>query len=152
MTSLEQSLSSAGYRLTAARQAILQVIDQQSQPQTATDILVEAQKEHRHIGLVTIYRTLNVLIKEQLLRVVHSSEGCHYYQLASPGHHHVVLCSRCGNSIEFSGDEDINPLIQRVEKQTGFQITDHLLQLYGICSQCADSSNPQIRSKNNEIV
>jgi len=136
MTKLDNSLPSVGCRMTNTRKAIIQVLSEQKRPLTATEILVFAKSIQHRLGLVTVYRTLNLLTKERMVRIIHDDDGCHLYQIASPGHHHVVICSSCGDAAEFYGGDDMDPLIQRVETQTGYKITGHLLQLYGLCSQC----------------
>jgi len=46
------------------------------------------------------------------------------------------VCQNCHQAIAFAGSEDLSSLIQRVEKETKFKVSDHLLQLYGICPDC----------------
>ncbi len=141
MTKLDNTLPAVGCRMTNTRKAIIQVLSEQKRPLTATEILVFAREIQHRLGLVTVYRTLNLLTKEKMVRIIHSDEGCHLYQIASPGHHHVVICSACGNAAEFFGGDDIEPLIKRVEEQTGYKITGHLLQLYGLCKNCASQTH-----------
>jgi Fe2+ or Zn2+ uptake regulation protein len=43
--------------------------------------------------------------------------------------------------MEFSGTDDIEELIHRVEAETSFQVRDHLLQLFGICPECLNTLN-----------
>ena len=48
-----------------------------------------------------------------------------------PGHHHHVLCRRCNRSMEFGGHEDLDDLTTRVQAETGYVISEHLLQFMG---------------------
>jgi Fe2+ or Zn2+ uptake regulation protein len=91
---------------------------------------------HEDIGLVTVYRTLDLLTDLSLVRRVHGSEACIGYALASPGHHHHLVCRKCDKVIEFSGTSVLDSLIQQIEYQTGFVVDGHLLQLYGLCPEC----------------
>jgi Fe2+ or Zn2+ uptake regulation protein len=73
-----------------------------------------------------------------LVRRVHGQDGCHGYVLASPGHHHHLICRKCGKAVEFTGSGDLSDFIERIEKKTGFAIDEHILQLYGLCPQCQE--------------
>jgi Fe2+ or Zn2+ uptake regulation protein len=79
-----------------------------------------------------------VLERAGLVRRVHREDRCDGYVLASPGHHHLLVCRRCGRAVEFPGAEDLSGLIAQVEQRTGFRVEDHLLQLVGLCGPCRD--------------
>lgn len=102
-------------------------------PQT---IHTRAVTDRGEIGLVTVYRTLALLAEFDLVRRVHGPGGCHGYVLASPGHHHTLVCEKCGRAVEFSGTGDLDALLESIEEQTGFAIKGHLLQLDGVCPDC----------------
>jgi len=137
----EQQLAAAGYRVTAPRRAVIAVLAQASSPLLPQEILKRARSRHYDLGLVTVYRTLNVLAKLDLVRRVHRQDGCHGYLPASPGHHHAVICRGCGEAAEFPGADDLERLVDRVEVRTGYAISDHLLQLYGLCPNCSQEAH-----------
>ncbi|MGC9520863.1 MAG: Fur family transcriptional regulator [Anaerolineae bacterium] len=91
---------------------------------------------HGRLGLVTVYRTLEVFEELGLARRVHLDEGCHVYVMSTPGHRHTLVCERCGRTLEFSGQDDLDELVARVEARTGFRVHEHLLQLLGVCPEC----------------
>jgi len=136
MDDWQRKLSSAGYRRTAARTAILAVIQATRVPLTPQEVLARAQMTHVVLGLATVYRTLDLLSELVLIRRVHRENGCHGYLPCTPGHRHAVLCQQCGRAVEFEGTPDIKALIARVEAATGYRIDEHLLQLDGICPDC----------------
>jgi Fur family ferric uptake transcriptional regulator len=114
----------------------MEVVQSADAAQSPREILQQAQKVHPKLGPVTVYRTLNLLAELGLVRRVHREDGCHGYLAATPGHHHVVICQDCGQAVEFSGGDDLDALIARVESSTGYQVEDHLLQLLGVCAKC----------------
>jgi Fur family ferric uptake transcriptional regulator len=132
----ERQLADVGCRITAPRRVVMQVLRETSAPLSPQEILEQGQQMHRKMGLVTVYRTLALLAEFDLVRRVHREDGCHGYVLASPGHRHHVICQRCGGATEFSGEDDIHALIERVESGTGYRVNDHLLQLFGLCPGC----------------
>jgi Fur family ferric uptake transcriptional regulator len=136
MTKWESRLADAGCRITAPRQAVMRVLVNATCPLEPKQILERAQATHQALGLVTVYRTLNLLSELHLVRRVHRDDGCHGYLPASPGHRHVLICQGCARAVEFPGGDDIYDLIERVEANTGYRVQEHLLQLLGLCPEC----------------
>jgi Fur family ferric uptake transcriptional regulator len=132
----KQRLADAGCRITAPRRVVMQVLQEAYAPLLPQEILEQGQRTHRKLGLVTVYRTLALLMEFDLVRRVHRADGCHGYVVASPGHRHHVICQRCGGAAEFPGEDDIHALVERVEMGTGYRVDDHLLQLFGLCPDC----------------
>jgi len=132
----ERTLARAGRRLTASRRAVMQVLLEAAVPLSPQAIYERARPLHPPLGLVTVYRTLDVLVELGLLRRVHRDGGCHGYVLASPGHSHTILCRGCGQAVEFPGGEDLDGLVAQVQQATGFRVEGHLLQLVGLCPAC----------------
>jgi Fe2+ or Zn2+ uptake regulation protein len=136
MVQWERCLVDAGCRITAPRRAVMQVLREADVPLMPQEILEHGQRVHCKLGLVTVYRTLALLTDLNLVRRVHRDNGCHGYILASPGHRHAIICKVCRRAVEFSGEDNIHALIARVEAETGYQVDDHLLQLFGLCPDC----------------
>jgi len=125
-----------GYKLTPQRHAILKVIAANHDRLTPEAIYQKTQDTYPGIGLVTIYRTLEILDKLDLLCHIHTDDGCRSYMMRRPtGHHHHLVCSGCGKAVDFT-DCDLNALEEKLARETGFEIEGHLLQLYGKCGQC----------------
>lgn len=145
-----QRLSQAGYRITAPRRAVMQVLSRSHEPLAPQAIRDQAQALDLELSLVTAYRTLDLLEELELVRQVHLACGDHGYVLASPGHHHAILCECCGDVAEFPGDRDLEALFQRVRTRTGYEVSDHLLQLFGVCPSCQIQHPTQSRRPNGE--
>lgn len=135
---LQEKLNQKGLRLTRPRQVVISVLEAATMPLSPQTIHQRALEEYENIGLVTVYRTLDLLDEFGLVRRVHSQDECQGYVLASPGHHHHLVCRSCKNAVEFIGSEDLSLIVQRVERQTGYQVSDHLLELYGLCPTCKE--------------
>lgn len=133
----EDLLGRRGHRVTASRRAVMTALESVDVPLAAAEVLEQARTRHPRLGLVTVYRTLDLFQELGLVRRVHREGGCHAYTTASPGHHHAIVCRHCGRAAEFAGCQEIHALIQRAEDETGFQIDGHMLQLSGLCHQCA---------------
>ncbi len=132
----QEKLNQKGLRLTRPRQVVLNILEAASVPISAQTIYQRALAINEKIGLATVYRTLELLDEFSLVRRVHSQDECQGYVLASPGHHHHLVCRSCKQAVEFNGSNDLTNIVQRVQRQTGYQINDHLLELYGLCPDC----------------
>ncbi len=136
MENWEYILAEAGHRITAPRQAVMEVLAQSEVPLSPQEILERGQMHHARLGLVTVYRTLELFEQFGMACRVHLAEGCHGYVLRQPGHRHILLCQECGQSVEFPGQDDLDALVDRVAARTGYRIVDHWLQLFGVCPAC----------------
>ena len=128
-------LNGQGYRLTAARRAVVEIMAQSRHAITPIEIYDEAHAAHPALGLVTVYRTLEALAEQGLIQRVHQPQGCQAFIPAPTGHQHLLLCRQCGQAALFEGD-DLEKLIRSIARKTGFQITEHWLQLFGLCPNC----------------
>ena len=133
-------LQSSGYRLTTSRQSLVEIMAGTSKALSALELFDLGRKVHPGLGLVTVYRTLEKLEELGLVQRVHRSDGCHTYLRAAQEHEHLLICTTCGLAFFFSGD-DLSELIESVARQTGFQIRDHWLQLFGTCKTCKSISS-----------
>jgi Fe2+ or Zn2+ uptake regulation protein len=130
-----QQLSQAGHRITQPRLAVIRALLQDDSYASPSEICERAKRYYPTIGLVTVYRTLDLLSELGFVRRIHAEDGCHSYATANNGHHHHLICRRCGAAVEFQGC-DLLPFLARVSQQTGYTIEDHLLELVGVCSTC----------------
>jgi Fur family ferric uptake transcriptional regulator len=128
-------LNEQGYRLTDARRAVVEIMAQSRHAITPIEIYDEARAAHPALGLVTVYRTLEALEEQGLIQRVHQPQGCQAFIPAPAGHQHLLLCRQCGQAAVFEGD-DLEKLIRSIARKTGFQITEHWLQLFGLCPNC----------------
>lgn len=133
---LQDTLNQRGLRLTQPRRVVMKILESTSTPLSPQTIYQTSQVNGDDIGLVTVYRTLDLLLELNLVRRVHGQGECLGFVCASPGHYHHLVCRECGKAIEFDGAHDLSNLLNRIQKQTNFIIDGHLLQLQGICPDC----------------
>jgi Fe2+ or Zn2+ uptake regulation protein len=106
----------------------------------AAEIFDNARVNYPSLGLVSVYRTLEKLEELDLIQRVHHPEGCHTYIAGFTGHQHLLICQSCG-LVEFFEGDDLESLFGRVAEESGYQIQDHWLQLFGICAACQGGEN-----------
>ncbi|MBI2330708.1 MAG: transcriptional repressor [Chloroflexi bacterium] len=120
-TWLEQ-LHDHGYRVTAARRAVVDTVFGTTHALTPSEVYDTARKKYRALGLVTVYRTLEKLEELHLIQRVHQPLGCQAFIAAGIGHQHLLLCQQC--------------VTKSIARKTGYQIQEHWLQLFGLCTNC----------------
>jgi len=128
-------LQENGYRLTGARRAVVEAIQNSRRALTPVEVFDMARKKYRALGLVSVYRTLEKLEELHIIQRVHQPHGCQAFIAASQAHEHLLLCQNCGQATFFEGD-DLESLIKSLSKKTGYQIREHWLQLFGLCQAC----------------
>lgn len=128
-------LQENGYRLTEARRAVVETVQKSTRALTPVEVFDIARKKYRALGLVSVYRTLEKLEELHLVQRVHQPQGCQAFIAESSKHEHLLLCQSCGQATFFEGD-DLETLIKGISKKTGYQISEHWLQLFGLCQAC----------------
>lgn len=131
---MAQALRAAGYRLTQPRLAVLQVLQENDAGLNPEEIYRLGKTLCPTLGLVTVYRTLDLLAELGLARRVHSEQHCHSYASAGADRHYVI-CQACHRVIEFPC-HGLDDLIAEVRQRTGYTIVGHLLELSGLCPDC----------------
>ncbi|MCX6004829.1 MAG: Fur family transcriptional regulator [Chloroflexi bacterium] len=133
--SIAAELRKRGFKLTPQRRAIIDVINESEEHLTPSDIYSRLQHKYPGIGLVTVYRTLELLESSGLLCEVHIGDTCRSYLTRPGGHHHHLVCRGCGKVVDFT-DCELDGLENRLVNETGFEIDRHLLEFMGRCINC----------------
>jgi Fe2+ or Zn2+ uptake regulation protein len=117
------------------RRAILDIIARSDRPLTPVEIFDMSRAQDPNIGLVTVYRTIEKLEELHLVEHVHYMGDCQTVFRSSDHHQHLLICTNCGKSQYFEGLE-VEEQFNQIGRQFGYQITDHWLQLAGLCEEC----------------
>ncbi|TKB70484.1 MAG: transcriptional repressor [Nitrospira sp.] len=130
---LKEHLAKHQLKLTRQREQILDAF-------LKVEHITAEEMYHRlkrvpHLGLATIYRTLNLFCEAGLAQARHFGTQTKYDNVAHKGHHDHLICTSCGKIVEFE-NEDIERLQAEVAAKNGFAIQTHKLELYGVCSGC----------------
>ncbi|MDD2524293.1 MAG: transcriptional repressor [Endomicrobiia bacterium] len=136
-----------GYRVTVGRKEILDVLTKTTGHLSAEEIYLKVHEKYQSIGLTTVYRTLDVLASIGLLQKFDFGDGRARYEIIDAtnekGHHHHLVCTECKRIIDYKDfiDEEVE-LLRKTEKALSekykFEIKNHLIQFYGLCSECQE--------------
>ena len=133
------ALRQHGYKLTPQRRAVVRVIVSSQDHLTPANIYKKVRQDLPNIGLVTIYRTLEILAKLGLICELHAGDSCRSYTISALGHHYHLICSNCGTVVDFPGFE-LGGVERNLSRETGFRIDGHLLEFIGLCQACQKES------------
>ena len=134
MDVLREHLSKHQLKVTRQRELILNALLKQEQI-TAEAMYHQLAKKYTHLGLATIYRTLNLFCDAGIAQARHFGSQTQYDNVSHKGHHDHLICTGCGRIVEFENCE-IERLQEEVATKNGFVIQTHRLELYGLCSNC----------------
>ncbi|MCX7912431.1 MAG: transcriptional repressor [Dehalococcoidales bacterium] len=133
---IERALRKAGYRLTPQRREVISAVMECRRHFTPAELYEKAARRRSGIGLVTVYRTLEMLARLGFICEVHAGGNCRHYLIRPTGeHHHHLICSGCGRVVNFTGC-DLTGLERRLRRETSFTISGHLLEFVGQCVDC----------------
>lgn len=139
MASLDnQELRKAGLKVTLPRIKILQILENAVQHHlSAEDVYKILLESGEDVGMATVYRVLTQFEASGLV-IRRQFEGDHcVFELNQGEHHDHLVCVRCGRVEEFV-DETIEARQLSIAEASGFQPTEHCLNIYGICKLCHD--------------
>jgi Fur family transcriptional regulator, ferric uptake regulator len=146
---IESTLRQHGFKVTPQRRIVIDEIIGSHEHQTPAAIYEQVKTDHPGIGLVTIYRTLEILAELGLICETHAGHSCRSYLMReSSGHHHHLICSDCGK-VEIFTDCDLDELENKLMEKSGFKVDSHLLEFLGQCRQCATLENKGVEEAGN---
>lgn len=85
----------------------------------------------------TVYRVVPLLVEAGLLKptLITEGDGSHYERAFEREHHDHLICTACGKVVEFHF-EAIEVLQDDIASRFGFELTNHVHELQGICPTC----------------
>lgn len=132
-----QLLHEDGLRITGPRRTIVDVVLGLERLFTAEELLGLVRQADQRIGRATVFRTLEVMVRLGVVDRVHQPDNCHSYVVGQgqERHYHHLICSACGITVPFEGCT-VDPLLADLREHTDFEISGHMLEVFGICAEC----------------
>jgi Fur family ferric uptake transcriptional regulator len=133
-TDLAGLLARKGVRATRQRLEVLAELARERDDVTAQSLWRRLRERDSRTGLATVYRTLALLSEKGVIDSLshHETELC--YRLCTDSHHHHLLCTKCHRVVEI--EECIDGWIDEVTSRHGFVVTDHRVEITGVCGHC----------------
>ena len=127
---LVKILKSEGLRYTDQRQAIWDEIRNNNEHRDAEDIYNKLKERNVKVSRATVYRTIDVLVKNRLVRKMDVGEGRSLYEpRLDDEHHDHMICLDTGDIVEFYNKE-LEDLQDTIAKEHGYKVIRHVHQLF----------------------
>lgn len=133
--SCSQVLHDKGYRLTPQRMMVLNVLHKAEHHISAEEIYQQVKSVYSYANISTVYRTIELLNKLDLIAEIDMGDGCVRYHLLEKGHHHHLICSKCGKVTELP-ESLLKELNKKLLDNYNFKADIKHLALFGLCSNC----------------
>ncbi len=130
-------LRARGFRMTPQRLAILHVLRHEATHLSPVEVYKKALKELPGLTEPTVYRTLEFLAENGLIRSSYAGSGHLTYEIAEEEHHHMI-CRSCGSEIEVE-HALVESLYKKLESASGFKHIDSHVTFFGVCPKCQTS-------------
>jgi Fe2+ or Zn2+ uptake regulation protein len=110
------------------------VLEESDRPLNVEEIL--SRMTGYRSGVPTVYRNLQQFAEQGWIEpIVGPDQVMRFVRCHSRAHHHHVQCERCGRMVELEGC-GLKKALEALEAKSGFRITRHQLQLFGLCPEC----------------
>jgi Fe2+ or Zn2+ uptake regulation protein len=134
-----EAIFDEGLRVTHARRCIAECLETLAATDvnfTIEGLYIMAHVRDHHVGRATIYRTVETLVRLELVDRITFADDVHYYRVSGRNHHHYITCTHCRRvaTFDFCAPQG---LFARVADDTGFVIEGHAFDFFGLCPDCA---------------
>ena len=130
-------LSELGYRSTPQRRMVLSAIENSESHISAEEIYAQVVAKYPRVNMSTVYRTLELLKRLGLIYEVDLGEGQFRYHPEDKGHHHHLICRKCGAIIDVS-ESVLFPLQAVLLQAFNFKAELRHMAIFGLCDDCRE--------------
>ena len=127
-------LRARGFRMTSQRMAILHALRHAGTHLSPRDVYKQAKQDLPSLTEPTVYRTLEFLTENGLVRPALTGNGHLRYEIAGNDHHHIV-CRICGDEVEVEHTL-LEHLYRTLESTSGYVRIDSHMTFFGLCPGC----------------
>ena len=127
---LKKALKKEGLRYTQQRQLIWDELCSSEEHRDAEEIYLSLRNAGINASRATVYRTIDVLVKNDLVRKLDIGDAPSKYENKIDSHHHDhMICLDTGDIIEFYNKE-LEDLQDKIAKKHGYKVVKHVHQLF----------------------
>ena len=133
-------LKEQGLTETTPRLAVLKTMEANlNEHMSAEDIYRYLFEQDQAHPMSTVYRVLAQFEQAGIVErhSFDADRNKQVYELKDSEHHDHMICIKCRAVLEFL-DPHIETRQIEIAKGLGFELTDHSLNMYGICANCAE--------------
>jgi Fe2+ or Zn2+ uptake regulation protein len=132
-----EALKEHGHRMTKVRRAMLDILCKSKAPISAAEIINSLKRRSLDVNKTTVYREIDFLQAEKILREVDLLDGKKRYEvLGEHDHHHHMICTTCKAIRCMDMHNDLDELEAEIMRKFHFKVTSHTLEFFGVCENC----------------
>ena len=129
-----RALRERGLRVSTSRRLVLEALFAADTPVSAEQIT-----QRLNLDLASVYRNLETLERNGLVRHVHLGHGPGLYALLEETEREYLYCDRCG-AVRPLPAEALDPVRARVRELFGYEARFTHFPIVGSCPECAGRS------------
>ena len=127
---LKEVLQKEGLRFTRQRLAVWTEIGISREHRDADDIYISIRSKGVKVSRATVYRTIDMLVKNNLVRKLDVGDGKNRFESKiDEEHHDHMICLETGNIIEFYNSR-LEQLQEKIALDNGYELVRHVHQLF----------------------
>jgi len=135
------TLKKSGVRITPQRHAVLEyLLTSQSHP-TADEIYKALESKFPNMSVATVYNNLRILKELGLVKELTYGDDSSRFDCSTEEHYYII-CEECGKIVDFHYPT-LDEIESLAEKISGFEISHHRMELYGVCNECVDEKSQE---------
>jgi Fur family ferric uptake transcriptional regulator len=116
---------------------ILKAVEDADSHISAEEIYGQVRTHYPQMNISTVYRTLELVKGLGLVTETDLGDGRVRYHCMGKGHHHHLVCEKCGQIIDME-EEILNPLWSEIERKYNFEVRMKHLAFFGLCPACRE--------------
>ena len=141
---LHEHLTQLGLKRSSQRDTILRAFLEARNHLSTEELHALTKNQDPAIGYTTVYRTLKLFVQCGLAAEVEFHDGvARYEQRLNRRSHHHMICTQCGDSVEFFSPE-IEELEHRIGEKFNYVTSQHSFEIYGTCEACQKQSRDSV--------
>ncbi|MBU1007004.1 MAG: transcriptional repressor [Candidatus Omnitrophica bacterium] len=125
----------------------MDVLDKVDRHLNAEQIYKRASEIYPTLGLATVYRNLELLVRIGLVWKFDVGDDKTRYEIAQwsrETHHHHLICKKCNSVIDYSESIDnerdfLREREKNLSRKYNFKIENHCIDFFGLCSKCKNT-------------
>ena len=130
-----ENLRKGQHRITPQRMAILKILSASVGHPSAEMVYDQIKQDFPSTSFATVYKTIALAKEMGEVLELEFSNGSNRYDGNKPYPHPHLICTRCKKILD-PDLETVNHLQEEIMQETGYTITNHRLDFFGVCPDC----------------
>jgi Fur family peroxide stress response transcriptional regulator len=139
LTTILSKIKGGDFRMTPQRLAIIKILISSESHPSVDEIYNEVMKLFPTTSLATVYKTITLLKELNEVLELGFPDGRNRYDGNKPYPHPHAICTKCKKILD-PEISSVHELSEEMRQKTGFVISSHRLDFFGLCPECQRKS------------